>query len=212
MAYAPNGTNELSVPSPWQYLGRGPDTPSWHPKITPYRLIVLSTTVILGSAKALLTERGSIIVPITLEWLTGTVLFLLVSAYDSRETIPPSLSWLFDNDCMELVWSLREFLSGRSRPRYFSDEKPAIVDGYTDQPPITAYRILVCSAVISFGVSKAVLSYSDLSAAVAWTDWALAVPVTTLLYILGLYEYNSSNMWSDFFIVDRSQGFHSARG
>ncbi|KDR70539.1 hypothetical protein GALMADRAFT_877852 [Galerina marginata CBS 339.88] len=203
----PNSHNVLSILLP-RHVRRELNTPSWHPKITPYRLIVPSTTIGLGSAKAVLTQSGSTVIPTTLEWLVGTVLFLLffsISAYDSRETFPKSLSWLFEYDCMDLVWWLLESLSSRRRPQYCFDEKLTIVDGSVYHPPLTAYRILVCSAATSFGASKAVLGYLRLSTAVTWSDWALAVPVTTILYVLGLYEYNSSSIWSHFFVEDRSR-------
>ncbi|KDR67383.1 hypothetical protein GALMADRAFT_161645 [Galerina marginata CBS 339.88] len=190
-------------PPPDHLRYHGPRPRSWHPKITLYRLIVLTTTVILGTAKAVMTESGRTFVPITLEWVAGTFLFLFVSAYDSRQNVPSSLSWLFEHDCMNVVWRLVESFS-ISRPHYVSEEN--IVAGPHDRgyPPITAYRILVCSVVTAFGFSKATLGYSGLSTSVTWNEWAFAVPVTTFLYVLGLYEYNSLNRWPTFFLVDHS--------
>ena len=49
----------------------------WHPKITPYRLAVISTTLCLGTVKAVLTQQGKNIAPITIEWIMGVV-FVLV--------------------------------------------------------------------------------------------------------------------------------------
>ena len=50
---------------------------SWHPKITPYRLAVISTTLCLGTVKAVLTQQGRSIAPITIEWIMGVVLVLV---------------------------------------------------------------------------------------------------------------------------------------
>ncbi|KDR67031.1 hypothetical protein GALMADRAFT_283687 [Galerina marginata CBS 339.88] len=183
----------------------------WHPKITPYRLVILTTTIGLGTAKSVVTQRGSPLLPVTLEWFTATVLFLLlfsVSSYDCGEVAPPSLSWLFKPDCMNTVWRVLEAFSV-PRPSYMSEEKAAIAVGPGDRPPITLYRILVCCTVASLGMSKAVLGYYGLSTAVTWTDWALAVPITTFLYLLGLYEYNSLKALSGLFAVDRSNLLYS---
>ena len=50
---------------------------SWHPKITPYRVAIISTTLCLGTVKAVLTQQGTSIAPITLEWIMGVVLMLV---------------------------------------------------------------------------------------------------------------------------------------
>jgi hypothetical protein len=49
----------------------------WHPKITIYRLVVLLTTVCLGVGKAITSARGVVVVPVTLEWVSGVVVFVL---------------------------------------------------------------------------------------------------------------------------------------
>ncbi|KDR79688.1 hypothetical protein GALMADRAFT_44522, partial [Galerina marginata CBS 339.88] len=59
-----------------------------HPKLSPYRLVVLSTMIGVGTAKAVLTQRGLTFASITMEWIAGTVIFLLlffVGVYDSRK-------------------------------------------------------------------------------------------------------------------------------
>jgi len=49
----------------------------WHPKLTPYRLTFLCTTIGLGTAKVITTFRGEdLYVPITLEWISSVVVFL----------------------------------------------------------------------------------------------------------------------------------------
>ncbi|KDR71381.1 hypothetical protein GALMADRAFT_159537 [Galerina marginata CBS 339.88] len=194
---------------------RNPTLSSWHPKITPYRAIVLTSTVGFGTAKGVLAQRGSTIASITVEWLLGTVIFLLmfsVNAYDSDSgnDAPRFLSWLFQPDCMNSAWRVLATISVPC-PRYTSEERPTISDpnSLSEHPPITFYRILVCSVVTAFGMSKAVLGYYGFSTAVTWTDWALAVPITTSLYVLGLYEYNSLDVWSSFFVTHRSKIIYS---
>jgi hypothetical protein len=50
--------------------------PSWHPKISPYRFIVFSIPLAIGTVKAVLSYKG-VTTPITLEWASGGVIFLL---------------------------------------------------------------------------------------------------------------------------------------
>jgi hypothetical protein len=50
---------------------------SWHPKISPYRFIVFSIPLAIGTFKAILSQKGSVTTPITLEWISGVVIFLV---------------------------------------------------------------------------------------------------------------------------------------
>ena len=59
----------------------------WHPNITPYRLLVVSTTIALGSAKAVETFYGKSYVSTTIEWVAGVAVFTL-------------LSWLLSHLCL----------------------------------------------------------------------------------------------------------------
>jgi len=52
----------------------------WHPKITLYRLSFISTTICLGSAKAVETSHGKSYVSTTIEWIAGVVVFILLSS------------------------------------------------------------------------------------------------------------------------------------
>ena len=52
----------------------------WHPKITVYRLLIISTTISLGSAKAAATFHGKSYVSITIEWVAGVAVFCLLSS------------------------------------------------------------------------------------------------------------------------------------
>ena len=51
--------------------------PSWHPKISPYRFIMFSIPLAIGTVKAVLSQKGSATTPITLEWISGVVIFLV---------------------------------------------------------------------------------------------------------------------------------------
>ena len=51
--------------------------PRWHPKISPYRFIVFSIPLSIGTVKAILSLKGSVTAPITLEWISGIVIFLM---------------------------------------------------------------------------------------------------------------------------------------
>jgi len=49
----------------------------WHPKISPYRFIVFLIPLSIGTVKAILSQKGSVTTPITLEWISGVVVFLV---------------------------------------------------------------------------------------------------------------------------------------
>jgi hypothetical protein len=51
--------------------------PSWHPKISPYRFIMFLIPLAIGTVKAVLSQKGSVTTPITLEWISGVVIFLV---------------------------------------------------------------------------------------------------------------------------------------
>ena len=51
--------------------------PSWFPKISPYRFMVLSIPLAIGTVKAALSLKGSATTPTTLEWISGIVIYLL---------------------------------------------------------------------------------------------------------------------------------------
>ena len=50
---------------------------SWFPKISPYRFMVLLIPFAIGTAKAALSLKGSVTTPVTLEWISGVVIFLV---------------------------------------------------------------------------------------------------------------------------------------
>ena len=51
----------------------------WHPKLTPYRFLVVATTIGLGAAKASVSDEGQTWVATTLEWVTAVVIFCMLS-------------------------------------------------------------------------------------------------------------------------------------
>jgi len=51
--------------------------PRWHPKISPYRFISFLTPLVIGTVKAVLSLKGSVTTSITVEWISGLVVFLM---------------------------------------------------------------------------------------------------------------------------------------
>ena len=51
--------------------------PSWHPKMSPYRVIGFLSPLAIGTVKAVLSYKGSNTTPTTLEWINGVVIYLL---------------------------------------------------------------------------------------------------------------------------------------
>jgi len=58
--------------------------PSWHPKLTLYRLLVILSTVGLAAAKTATFCYNLTFASITLEWILGVVVFLLWVFSDSE--------------------------------------------------------------------------------------------------------------------------------
>jgi len=51
----------------------------WQPKLTVYRVLVISTTISLGSAKSVAVFNGKSYVSITIEWIAGVAVYTLLS-------------------------------------------------------------------------------------------------------------------------------------
>ena len=66
-----SGKLENPVLSPWV------EDHLWFPRITPYRLFNLLIPAIINTAKAVVTAQGAQTLPITLEWISGIVVFLV---------------------------------------------------------------------------------------------------------------------------------------
>jgi hypothetical protein len=184
--YVPlDSESEESVPIYW-----------WHPKLTFYRFLVLSTTIGLGTAKAYGTSRGLNLVSTTIEWVAGMVLFSVLSYNRSIlhvkilihrprffilglfEPSPPRrLSWLLEYDLMDLIWML---FPKTCLPQYRTDEiQPESRQYKLSHPPLTGYRLLTSVLVISFGLSKAYLLYGNLSEEANGVDWIYGVAITS---------------------------------
>ncbi|KAF9536826.1 hypothetical protein CPC08DRAFT_676976, partial [Agrocybe pediades] len=185
----------------------------WHPRLTPYRLLILTTTLSLGTAKAIATQKGSSMVPTTLEWISGVVLFIVfffTGKYDSHfntsSSAPSSWSWIFTVECTDFMWS---FLSrfGYRRPFYSSRERELSSEG-GEGPAVTLYRLMVSFSVLSFGIVKATLSYYGRSTSANWIDWALGTFISAVFYCVGLYENNNLNLYPWLFEADHSAYFH----
>ncbi|KDR80971.1 hypothetical protein GALMADRAFT_91662 [Galerina marginata CBS 339.88] len=173
--------------------------PRWHPKITIYRLLMLSTTLGFGTAKVITAYQQKSYVSTTIEWVSGVAVFLvffLVNIVEGDPSQKGQLGWLLQYDTLELLWSIFKIL-GRDRPRYRSDERQ--VEFPERHPPITGFRILTTLTVILFGSIKAYLSYSGFSNAATAMDWISGVVISSTLYCLSLYENNTSNKLSYLF-------------
>jgi len=97
-------------------------------------------------------------------------LFLL-GWYETRSDIPKYLSWLFELDCLDLVWYLAVKLSILDqRPEYLSTERVEL------GAFVTSYRILFSTAVAFLGTIKATMCfYSNIPATTAiWFEWLLS--------------------------------------
>ncbi|KAH6907485.1 hypothetical protein BKA70DRAFT_1283149, partial [Coprinopsis sp. MPI-PUGE-AT-0042] len=172
--------------------------PSWHPKLTVARLFVIFATISLGIAKAATSYRGDASIPVTLEWVMTIVvfvMFLIFNNLESRQDARPK--WFFQFDTLDLVWRLLRMYQTEEidthlllKPRY---------------PPITGYRILVTSCVVSLGSLKAGLSYQGKSTEATTTEWVLGVVLTVSLYYLGLYEASATRVLPILFEEDFSK-------
>lgn len=61
-----------------------PKSRSWHPKATPFRLLTTLPVAGLGILKAILTYRDSHLAPVMVEWICGTLLFLVYVSSNRR--------------------------------------------------------------------------------------------------------------------------------
>jgi len=73
-SFGPTKTTDLNDGLPYD-----PTLPrlSWFPKISPYRFMVLSIPFAIGTVKAALSLKGSVTTPITIEWISGVVIYLV---------------------------------------------------------------------------------------------------------------------------------------
>ncbi|KAF4613856.1 hypothetical protein D9613_007967 [Agrocybe pediades] len=185
----------------------------WHPRLTPYRLLIFTTTLALGTAKAIATQKGSTVLPTTLEWISGVALFLVIfftGKYDSQsntdtESAHSYWSWFFRMDCMDFMWSILSRF-GYRRPFYLSEEGDLVPEG-GEGPSATVYRLMVSFSVVCFGLTKATLSYCGRSTSANWIEWALGTFISAVFYCVGLYENNTHNLYPWLFEDDHSTYF-----
>ncbi|KDR80050.1 hypothetical protein GALMADRAFT_242266 [Galerina marginata CBS 339.88] len=173
----------------------------WHPKITPYRLTFLLTTIALGTTKAIATYHGQSVMSTTMEWISGVIvslIFYFLDYYDSPENEPNYLTWFFTCDCMDGLWGFLSLLS-IPHPRYQTALRKIVTRPYEHHPSVTGYRLLVSMIVTTFGTVKMTCAYLGLDSSTNSVDWTLGVLATSLLYIFGLYERNTVDFAPSFF-------------
>lgn len=166
-----------------------PWTQKWRPKLTPYRSFVLFVTIGLGSSKAFATAQGLSLVATNIEWITGVLIFSVLSStfkllfehfwlisfriyvLGLMERNPPSfrfLSWFLTHD---ILHNSKDKIHG---------EYQHIYTGNLSGPIITGYRLLTTFSVTLFGLAKAYLMYQSLSPiALNAVEWISAVLITS---------------------------------
>jgi hypothetical protein len=104
-----------------------------------------------------------------------------------RRDIPKYLSWLFQPDCVDLIWCLAAKLSIR-RPEYLSNERDDLE--FDPGAFVTSYRILVSVAVVFLGSLKTTFAYSGFFADTIWVEWLLGGFVSSLCVHFNLAQVN----------------------
>ena len=180
---------------PWPESASTVIATRWHPKLTGVRLLVIVTTIVLGTAKAAMTYQGDTVAPVTIEWVITIVVFimyepfvcsvsrrpltmfrfLVLGALEAREDAWPK--WFFKLDSMDLVWWLLRRISVRP-PRYQTEEADSNLLFKPKHPALTGYRILVTLCVVGLGTLKAGLSYRGNSTEPTTIEWVLGVVIT----------------------------------
>ncbi|KAF9472298.1 hypothetical protein BDN70DRAFT_938293 [Pholiota conissans] len=175
----------------------------WHPKITIYRLLVLSLGIVLGTVKACITYNGEAVMSTTMEWISGVVVSLRYAGATWAKIL--LLQHLFFS-LMIVLKSCGDSLRCASipKPKYRSDERIHMLSS-SQRPPVTIYRILVSATVTVLGLAKLTCAYMGMSTAASAVDWVFAVLVSTSLYLLGLYENNASGSLAFIFRTDHSE-------
>ncbi|KIM40768.1 hypothetical protein M413DRAFT_49666, partial [Hebeloma cylindrosporum] len=70
-----------------------------HPKLTLYRFLVIFSTIGLGAAKTVTSYLNLTYASITLEWILGVVLFLMLHVLGTYEVDHAHrMAWLFELD------------------------------------------------------------------------------------------------------------------
>ncbi|KAF8989278.1 hypothetical protein BDQ17DRAFT_477774 [Cyathus striatus] len=178
----------------------------WHPKLTTYRLLVIFITLGFSIAKAVLSYQGRSIVPITLEWLFGTGVFLMFFALDTYRgrVKSPAFPWFFEVDLVYFSWKHVCGLFGVSNPPFYGTEEDIRRQSViiSTQPPIRGYDLLVTSTTILFGMTKSVMAYAGYNTGMTTVEWIGSAVVGVAMYWLGLYESNPLNNMPYLFTTD----------
>ncbi|KIM40760.1 hypothetical protein M413DRAFT_28527 [Hebeloma cylindrosporum] len=185
----------------------GNNTSAWHPKLTLYRLLVIFSTVGLGAAKAVTSYFNLTHTSITLEWILGVVVFLMLHILGTYEVSHTRrIAWLFEVDYLDYLWNFLHKFARIHRPYYRTDEDNSLHIRTSGRPLMTGYRLLLTSTVFIAGMSKSALVYGNLQTEATTVEWAFGVLVATGLYWLGLYETSSTKVYPTMFHVDHSAG------
>ncbi|KAF8841845.1 hypothetical protein BDN67DRAFT_478063 [Paxillus ammoniavirescens] len=94
-----------------------PDSTPDKPKLTGYRLLVVSLTTGFGTAQAILTYQGHTFAPTTLGWIFGIVITLFLAWlgwYENIRSYANLRYWLFERDYIsDVCWLLwKGFITG----------------------------------------------------------------------------------------------------
>ncbi|KAF8989287.1 hypothetical protein BDQ17DRAFT_477888 [Cyathus striatus] len=146
----------------------------WHPKLTLYRFLVILTTLGFGISKAVLSYQGHSIVPITLEWLFTTGVFLLFFSLDTyQDNSQVKLPWLFHVDLSYAIWKRICNLFGITNPTFYRTEEQIRRQSSVanEHPPIRGYDLLVTLSTAVVGMTKSILAYQGRNTAVTSIDW-----------------------------------------
>ncbi|TFK35692.1 hypothetical protein BDQ12DRAFT_687809 [Crucibulum laeve] len=169
-----------------------PLTSMWHPKLTLYRLCILSLSSGFGISKTALSYRGIVMISTTLEWIFGVVLFTLFMLLEMYEDGPGKdlAPWFFDLDLIHLTWNgVAGVFLKTNRPLYQTNTAYATKTARLRKPlPIRGYDILVCGTTVTFGLVKSVTTYCGFSTASTTLEWICGVVFMNSFYWLGLYE------------------------
>ncbi|KIK97237.1 hypothetical protein PAXRUDRAFT_825126 [Paxillus rubicundulus Ve08.2h10] len=93
-----------------------PDSTPDQPKLTGYRLLVVSLTIGFGTAQAILTYQGHKFAPTTLAWISGIVITLFlawVGWYENIRSYENLRYWLFERDYTSDI--VRSYAKGLSQ-------------------------------------------------------------------------------------------------
>ena len=96
----------------------------------------------------------------------------MIGWYKSHEPKAKWLEWFFNTKSQHFPHNLRKPTLDRMNELLASETK--------DTPIVTGNRIFVTIAVVCFGVSKAIVSYSGLPTPANTLDWVIAIVFLSL--------------------------------